>query len=119
MKSSEPKKYWKLLNGKKKTNIKASLDDLREHFKNIYDDDDVNNVHNVNQNNNDELVELDPGLDKLFTIEEIKCAIRKLKCGKSSGTDGIVNEYLKHSPDILAELYVKLFNQILATKEMA
>ena len=98
LKNKEPRMYWKVLNGKKKTNIKASLDDLRDHFKNVYDDDDV--IVNNNQNDNDEHVESDPVLDKLFTVHEIKCSIRNIKCGKSAGTDGIVNEYLKHSPDI-------------------
>ena len=54
-------------------------------------------------------------LDQVFTIEEIKSAIRKLKCGKSADTDGIVNEYIKHSPELFLQLYVKLFNQILTS----
>lgn len=44
-----------------------------------------------------------------ITAEEILKAVKSLKNGKSSGTDGISNEMLK------VDMYVKLFNLIMKT----
>ena len=39
LKTKDPRAYWKILNGSKKQNIQASLNDLYEHFKRVnYDD---------------------------------------------------------------------------------
>ena len=54
-------------------------------------------------------------LDKRITEKEILECIDQLKSGKSAGIDGVINEYLKTSKEILMPLYVKLFNIILDT----
>ena len=54
LKSTNPKEYWKLINAKKtkKSKCAASLDSLFQHFKdinNIVNDDDVDNNGELNQ----------------------------------------------------------------------
>ena len=52
-------------------------------------------------------------LNKEFTFGEIKKLIKKLKNGKSSGLDNVINEFLKNSPDFLIEAIVNLYNLVL------
>jgi hypothetical protein len=42
----------------------------------------------------------------LITIEEIKNAVKRLKNGKSSGIDGVINEYIKYIIDDMLHIYV-------------
>ena len=48
-----------------------------------------------------------------FTAEEIKKHTKKLKNGKASGMDAILNEFLKHSPPQMINLICKYFNIVL------
>jgi hypothetical protein len=124
MKSKDPKRYWRLLNGKKSSRVQAGMNELHDHFKHIYSVDDIDmtdDVHEMNQN----IVQhcsVDNGRDlhfnRNFTTEEVQNAISMLKCGKAAGIDGIVNEYIKYSGDILIDVYVKLFNTVLNTGEI-
>ena len=54
-----------------------------------------------------------PELDNPITIDEIKIAIKSLKCGKAFGNDCILNEYFIECADILAMHLCDLFNGIL------
>ena len=54
-----------------------------------------------------------PELDNPITIDEIKNAIKSLKCGKAFGNDCILNEYFIECADILAMHLCDLFNGIL------
>ena len=54
-------------------------------------------------------------LNDLFTEQEVRKQISKLKNGKSSGIDVILNEFLKNSPTSMVTLLVKFFNLILTT----
>jgi hypothetical protein len=38
-------------------------------------------------------------LNSPITIEEIKTVVKGLKNGKSSGIDGVINEYIKYTID--------------------
>lgn len=92
LRSNDVKKYWKIINGKKKSNVRASLNDLRGHFKSIYNDDIPNLIDNDNINvSNVQSEDSYSELDRLFTTDEVKCAIKNLKNGKAAGTDGIIN----------------------------
>ena len=51
------------------------------------------------------------------TIDEIQKAIRKLKCQKAAGIDGIPAEFYKHGCDELLPALVLLFNTIIAIGE--
>lgn len=51
----------------------------------------------------------------LFTTEEVQTAIRSAKNKKAAGPDGIYNEMLKESVDLLVEIWTDLFNRCLTT----
>ncbi len=57
-------------------------------------------------------------LNCLFTNDEIKKCIIKLKNGKSGGADEILNEHIKSTIDIMMPVYIKLFNKVLSTGEV-
>ena len=52
------------------------------------------NIRQINNNLESEGSTFDPLLDGRFNEEELEGAIRKLKCGKAFGQDGILSEYL-------------------------
>ena len=114
LKSNNAKEYRQIINGtnQKETTQKLSLYVLKDHFKKL---NCANNNNPENRNiiyNSEKVHEF---LDKPFTEEEIQRLIRKLKNGKSSGEDNILNEFLKNSSHRCLELYVKLFNLVLET----
>ena len=57
-------------------------------------------------------------LNQPFTETEIRNFVKSLKNNKAAGIDGILNEFIKHTIDILITLYVKLFNKILDTGDL-
>ncbi len=57
-------------------------------------------------------------LNCLFTNDEIKKCIIKLKIGISEGADEILNEYIKSTIAIMMPVYIKLFNKVLSTGEV-
>ena len=114
LKTSNPREYWKILNtNKPKEDIKASLEDLYNYFKNInnieYTHDEatqtplfeIENEHSLNEQINSPITET-----------EIKEAIKTLKNNKSVGIDNIKNEQIKASYYLLTPVYIKLFNLI-------
>ncbi len=94
-----------------------SIHELYNHFKQIsQDDDDENNEFNFEEMIH---IHLDTSvLNCLFTNDEIKKCIIKLKNGKSGGADEIVNEHIKSTIDIMMPVYIKLFNKVLSTGEV-
>ena len=56
---------------------------------------------------------MDNILNSPNTIEEIKNVVKGLKNGKSSGIDGVINEYTKNTIDDMLHIYVLLLNIIL------
>ena len=59
-------------------------------------------------------IETDPcgWSNRVFSTSEVKNVLKNLVGGKSAGWDTIPNEFLIHSPDILAEWLTVLFNKI-------
>ena len=51
----------------------------------------------------------------MFCIEEVVGCINELPKGKAAGIDGISNEMLKSTSDVLAPILVVLFNKIINT----
>ena len=45
-------------------------------------------------------------------------AIKELKCNKAHGIDGVLNEYIKYTADLMIDIWVKLFNRILDSGEI-
>jgi len=115
-----PRLFWKnirRLQHRPNHNTSISSAQWLQHFKKLfssedaaYDSDDVpDSVADVNN----EFGEIDLLLlESPITETEIHEAILHLKCGKSSGVDGVISEMLKYSlPDIMPFL-VKSFNAI-------
>jgi hypothetical protein len=75
-----------------------------------------NHIENLDKNSFDDIdidVEMDDILNSIITIEEIKNVVKGLKNGKSSGIDGVINEYIKYTINDMLHIYVLLFNIIL------
>ena len=88
--------------------IKIPGEELYNYFSNLH-----------NETSQDNAVRLEPlhveflnkeNLNKLFSKKEFKNVIEALKTGKSEGYDGIPNEMILSSPDILLDLLNKLMN---------
>lgn len=111
MRQKTPKDYWNYINSlnHKKVNSDIKLESFFDFFKNINNtaqDDDVALEA--------ESSEFDPEmLNCNITEDEILRCVKKLKNGKCSGLDNIINEYIKISAPELTPIYVKLFNIIL------
>ena len=111
LKSTNPKDYWRLLNGGKGNQTFASLDDLFEHFKK------TNNSNETYENTEipktgDEPVLMNEEINAPITENEINEAAKSLKNNKSPGIDEILNEHIKTSVPHLLPTYHKLFNII-------
>ena len=114
LRNSSPREYWKLLNSNKpKDDIKASLEDLYNYFKNI------NNIEYTHDQTTqtplfDTEIEhsLNEQINLPITETEITDAIKTLKNNKSSGMDNIKNEQIKASCNLMIPIYTKLFNLI-------
>ena len=101
LKDSDPKKYWSLLNPtKKRDKVEADIVDLVTHYKELsgsnmpVTEPDVMDV-NVNHLDDDSLNVLNADVCE----DEIIQVTKKLKTGKSSGVDDILNEYIKSTID--------------------
>jgi hypothetical protein len=97
---------------KNKENDKGiSMEVLYIHFENL-------NKNNFVDGNID--IDIDVNLQRwiiylilLITIGVIKNVVKGLKNGKSSGIDGVINEYIKYIIYDMLHIYVLLFNMIL------
>ncbi len=117
LKSKNAKAYWQMLQNSEKKNVPILIHELYNHFKQIsQDDDDENNEFNFEEMIG---IQLDTSvLNCLFTNDEIKKCIIRLKNGKSGGADDILNEHIKSTIDIMMPVYIKLFNKVLSTVEV-
>ena len=52
-------------------------------------------------------------LDVPFTVDEVKAAINKLKCGKAAGMDGLGAEHLKHAGESLVIWLRNIMNALI------
>ncbi len=112
LRSSDPKAYWQILNGKDKSKIsKVAIEVFLEHFKKINEDSTSTSSANDTQIPKPE----NGDLDYYFTEEEVRKSTSYLKNGKASGIDHIINEFIKHSPPQMVTLIVNFFNLILET----
>ena len=108
---SNPKKFWNKL--KRKNKFQHGNCDFKEYFKeqgkfetflSNEKETEVNNWDNhCNFSDN-------PELDREITLDELIANIKLLKCGKASGPDNILNEFMKYSNHNTKLLLLKLFN---------
>ena len=117
LKSNNSKEYWNLLNRAsrhKQGGSAIELEVFKEHFKKISNTDSEitldqdTNLPNFDQDVNEEI-------NNMFTVDEIRAIIRKLKNGKACGIDHIRNEFLKSCPEPIMQLITDLFNLVLKT----
>ena len=111
-KNSNPKLYWNLLNNGKKNVCKVSINDLFEHFK------DINSKEYGGDVDIESLIDI-ANINDILDVDIEECEIRKavktLKTGKACGIDGILNEYIVNTLDMLIPVYKILFNTVLST----
>jgi len=114
MRSKSPKMYWQYISslGKPKRHVDLDNDMFYNFFKDlnahVNDDETVPDVNFPDVN-------LQHNLDVDITADEITKCINNLNCGKASGPDSVLNEYIKHSSSLFMPVYVKLFNRILSS----
>ena len=89
-----------------------SIDFLKEHFEKISTIESENVINEEIHIHPDSINE---DINIEFSLEEIKCIIKKLKNGKACGMDHVRNEFLKTCTDEILEIFVKLFNLVLNT----
>lgn len=122
LKSTYSKGYWSLLGNDSKPHREnnISLGDFKDHFQKL------NQIYRDVQSDFNPAQMLKPAqnfphnfdlqqLNRDFTTTDIQRLIKKLKNGKSPGSDNIIAEYLKNSPETLVETLTNLFNLVLKT----
>lgn len=119
IKSSNPKDYWAIINNDdKKVASRIKTEILFEHFKklNQITNNDKTSDNTTNSNDNDSFSINDENPFNLpFTDEEITKSSVKLRNGKASGLDALINEFIKNSPPNMLSLITSYFNLILDT----
>ena len=113
LQSKHPKQYWKFLNSLKTQDKHngPNLNEFYEYFKDLNtsenEDADISDFQYTINNNE--------MLNSGITEEEIPRCIDRLNNGKASGSDKILNEYIKSTKETFLPIYEKLFNIILDT----
>ncbi|XP_063418981.1 uncharacterized protein LOC134701789 [Mytilus trossulus] len=116
----DTKALWKILNNlndskKKDNNDDISLKALYDHFKILNETVETENDFEQDLEFDTLSDDVELFLNSPVTEDEIKKVVSNLKNGKASGSDEILNEYIKNTIDDLMPIYVKLFNLILDT----
>ena len=57
-------------------------------------------------------------LEALFEVEEIQSAIRKLKCGKRGGANGLQPEHIKYGGHSIILWFQSIFNKISTLEDI-
>ena len=114
LKNSNPREYWKILNGcaeGKKIKEKVSLEVFFEHFKNvsITPQSETSNPSDTSEH------QPNPALNEHITMEELRKFLSSSSNGKACGPDSIQNEFLKELRYEGLEFVLKFFNKILDT----
>ena len=114
-KHTNSRNYWKLLGEKKKNKTNIPLNLLKDHFEKVNKNttDDSVDFDEIDFNSN-----LPDWYNDSISKDEIMKAIKELKCNKAHGIDGVLNEYIKYTADLMINIWVKLFNRILDSGEI-
>ena len=111
LRSSNPKDYWAILNSNdKKVASKISTQILFEHFKKLNQNPAKTSGEASLDSPDPSTIEDMTPFNLPFTDDEISKFVTKLRNGKSSGLDSIINEFLKHSQPAMKSLISKYFN---------
>jgi hypothetical protein len=82
-----------------------------KHFKELLEKDDMREDVFVDDDYDDDDDENDV-LNAEITRDEILLALKKLKCKKAAGPDGVIGEFLKYSGEIVVDFFVQFFNAL-------
>ena len=126
LKTKNPREFWNVIKTETNTKQSQFNDtlfvEIVDHFRELNSDPlfsgtvpllydpAINQENNNNNNNNNCLksniqcieirvqwtVQLSEAINRPFSLEEVKLAIRKLKNNKVSGVDNVINEFFKH-----------------------
>ena len=117
-----PKKFWQIIQGHRKAENKyIDKKKLFDHFEALNTvQNNALDTHNVppasvsfhDENHSSIASTL---LNWNFTEYEVLHCINKLSTGKASGHDGIVNDYIKCTKNVMLPVYTTLFNIALNT----
>ena len=120
---NNPKEYWKLFNSLKNYSFDSPESQITneewvKHFKtlNMVPDKLSNRLSEIeNILKEEEKIKYFNSLDFKIGENEISKAINALKCGKSAGLNGIMNEIIKISKEAIQPCLYKFFNSIFST----
>ena len=116
LESTDPRKYWKIINSdNNKNNIQASVDDLYDFFKTTNAGDPSANTSDIPQDTSNIQNTENEEINQPIIEDEILLAVKSLKNNKSPGTDDVVNEQIKSTITYMMPIYIKLFNIVLDT----
>ena len=122
LRTENPKDYWKMINGmnKKTDTTPIPLIDMFQYFRTLNSCATTQSDENLNAQDvllnlahleNNETFQLSQAsLDNPISESEINAAIKSLKTNKSSGTDGILNEYITATKHIFIPIYKKNYS---------
>ena len=117
LKSKNPKEYWAIINkaeGRENKMCNITIDSFMTNFKNLYNTEtDLHATHHLQQTENK--LEDNLPFNKPISEEEAVKLTRKLKNGKASRIDNILNEFIKCSPPDMLKLICVFFNLIVDT----
>lgn len=125
--ANDPNKCWKVLKGFKTLKTVSPIEPSNwvKHFSSLLNaeitmETDWENLINEYLSDHDNRCEscdenLPVEINDNITLDEVKQGVRHLANNKSPGKDGIMNELLKNSEDIVAPILLELFNKLLDT----
>ena len=135
MRTEDSNSYWKFCKSLKPRNstkgptlsqfVKCFEEQVYPLHVDYFDYDHINNIkklfksspNDINEKVENGQSDLLQFLNSLITIDEIQKAIRKLKCKKAAGIDGIPAEFYMHGCNERLPALVLLFNTIIANGE--
>ena len=113
LKTQDSRQYWSILNrmyNKENTSAAPTNEELYDHFEKLNNAPDISSEDEKDLLNESVLINTEE-LDIEFAEVEVKHCIGKLKKNKAYGADGVLNEYLISTVDVLCPLYyTKLLN---------
>ncbi|MCW4343354.1 MAG: reverse transcriptase family protein, partial [Candidatus Thiodiazotropha endolucinida] len=112
IKSSEPRKFWKFLNGIKNSSAEVTLESCFEYFRTMNASQNQENIPEANFPENEYNLETNAEINGSILWSEIEKAVCSLKNNKAGGLDMIVNEHIKNCYKLpnMRIILLKLFN---------
>ena len=115
---ADPKNFWNIIDkmnkwgkGKEDPTDKILPNKWKKHFEELLTDGNKEEVSTKHLHMNRTF---DPAVDGIITEKEVEDALKKMKCKKSPGPDGILTEYLKIFGAIAGNILLKLIRTMFA-----